>query len=259
MAIEPSDTIGRNSAEGGSRSRARSLRPPIVSLIVVVFRDREELARLIAHLAPFRTPEVELIVIDGGSQDGSLELLAEQNLNIDFWISEPDRGIYDAMNKGIAAARGEYLLHINAGDELVQLPIAQLSRFAERRADVVCCQVIEDQKHLYLPRNNWLLRLDNTWHHQGTFYRREAHLGYDPSYRVFGDFDHNQRLRKAGRSVELLDMVVSKHRTDGISRSHESRREIFRIIRRNFGLLHVLPALARFQLLKLRALVRRQR
>ena len=53
----------------------------------------------------------------------------------------------------------------------------------------------------YIPRNDWLLRFDNTWHHQGTFYRRTAHLGYDNSYRVFGDFDHNQRLRKAHKSI----------------------------------------------------------
>jgi glycosyltransferase involved in cell wall biosynthesis len=248
---------GAIGVRGGCRLDGPVAAPPLVSIVVVVFRDREELDRLITNIAPFRGPEVELIVIDGGSEDGSLGRLQEKSNEIDLWQSAPDDGIYDAMNKGVSAARGEYILHINAGDRLLSLPLAQLAVLAQSRVDVVCCRVIEDDTHLFIPRNDWLLRFDNTWHHQGTFYRRAAHLRYDPSYRVFGDFDHNQRLRKVGRSVESLDTVVAAHRTDGVSRNKSARREVFRSIRSNFGPLHLLPAFARFQLLKLRAVIRR--
>jgi glycosyltransferase involved in cell wall biosynthesis len=257
MGTGPSEKSGEDKrTQGGCRPSRPGLVPPLVSIIVVVYRDREELARLLKNLTPFRAPEVELIVIDGGSQDGSIDLLRDSRNQCDYWLSEPDGGIYDAMNKGIAAARGEYILHINAGDELLQLPLAQLALLAQRQVDVVCCRVLEDGKHIFIPRNNWLLRFDNTWHHQGTFYRRTAHLGYDCSYRVFGDFDHNQRSRKAGRSVELLEVTIACHRTDGISRSQRSRHEIFRSIRSNFGPLHLLPAFARFQMLALRNIIR---
>lgn len=243
--------------EGGCRATHwRTGCDPIVSIIVVLYCDRDELGALIENLNPFRDAQTELIVIDGGSQDGSLDLLQEKDDQIDFWLSEPDGGIYDAMNKGIAAARGQYILHINAGDRLRLLPLTDLQICGQRQVDVVCCRVIEDDTHLYIPRNDWLLRFDNTWHHQGTFYRRTAHLGYDTAYRVFGDFDHNQRLRKAHRSVEVLDIIVATHRTDGVSCNKETKPELFRSIRSNFGSLNVIPAFSRFQMLKLRKLLR---
>jgi len=243
--------------EGGCRTpHLRAGCDPIVSIVVVVYRDRDELGALIENLSPFRDVQVELIVIDGGSQDGSLNLLEQKNDKIDFWLSEPDGGIYAAMNKGIAAARGQYILHLNAGDRLQLLPLADLQVCGQRQVDVVCCRVLEDDTRLYIPRNDWLLRFDNTWHHQGTFYRRTAHLGYNSAYRVFGDFDHNQRLRKAHKSVEVIDTIVATHRTDGVSRNYETRREVFRSIRSNFGPLHVIPAFARFQMLKLQKLLR---
>ena len=230
--------------------------PPTVSIIVVVFEDGQELERLIANLAQFRSSLVELIVIDGGSEDGTLELLEYHADQIDFWLSESDSGIYDAMNKGIAAARGEFILHVNAGDRLLTLPLAQLSLMADAHIDVVCCSVLEDDSDIFTPRNNLLLRFDNTWHHQGTFYRRSTHLLYNPSYRICGDFDHNQRLRKARCSVESLPIVVASHRRNGVSLGKDARNEIFRSIRSNFGVLHLIPAAVRFQLLKLRCIFR---
>jgi glycosyltransferase involved in cell wall biosynthesis len=230
--------------------------PPILSIIVVVFEDRQELERLIANLTQFRCPQVELIVIDGASEDGTLELLRYHSDHIDFWLSESDSGIYDAMNKGIAAAQGKFILHVNAGDRLLTLPLAQLSLMAGSHIDVVCCSVLEDDRDIFTPRNNLLLRFDNTWHHQGTFYRRSAHLLYDPSYRICGDFDHNQRLLKTRCSVESLPVVVASHRRNGVSLGRYARNEIFRSIRSNFGVLHLIPAAARFQLLKLRDIFR---
>jgi glycosyltransferase involved in cell wall biosynthesis len=242
--------------QGGCRQDHPESASPIVSIIVVVFRDCAELDQLIFNLAPFRGPEVELIVIDGGSDDGSVDLLKAKNNEIDFWVSGADTGIYDAMNKGISAAYGEYILHINAGDRLLDLPLEKLKILGRRQIDVVCCRVLEDGTHLFTPRNDWLLRFDNTWHHQGTFYRRSAHLRYNPTYKVFGDFNHNQRLHKAKCSVVSLETLVASHRTDGTSSNQNARNEIFQSIRSHFGPLHVVPAFVRFQALKLRAMLR---
>lgn len=244
---------------GGCRESRTSGAIPLVSILVVVYRSCEELERLITNLAQFRGPEVELLIVDGGSQDGTVEILKRRDTEIDFWLSEPDNGIYDAMNKGLAAAVGTYLLHINAGDRLLALPLEQLASMASRQVDVVCCQVLEDNTHLFRPRNDWLLRFDNTWHHQGTFYRRTQHLEYDSTYRVFGDFDHNQRLRKAGRKVALLDVTVATHKTDGASGAKQARHEVFRSIASNFGWAHVALAFLRFRLLTLRNLLSRGR
>src|SRR5208337_631055 len=78
----------------GADNRAQDT-APLVSVLVVVFRDRVELEQLIDNLGPFRGPDLEVIIIDGGSDDGSLELLAARSPEIDFWLSEKDSGIYE--------------------------------------------------------------------------------------------------------------------------------------------------------------------
>jgi cellulose synthase/poly-beta-1,6-N-acetylglucosamine synthase-like glycosyltransferase len=111
---------------------------PLVSIVVVAFRDRDEVEALISNVAPFRGAHLELIIVDGGSEDGTVQLLEARADEIDYWISERDTGIYDAMNKGVAAARGLYILHLNSGDRLVDLPLVELRGLSQRQVDVVC-------------------------------------------------------------------------------------------------------------------------
>jgi GT2 family glycosyltransferase len=243
--------------EGGARKASHgSLHAPLVSIILVVFRDRDELSALIDNIAPFRSADVELIVVDGGSNDGTLEVLQSRDEAVDYWVSEPDSGIYEAMNKGIAAASGHYILHLNAGDRLLTIPHELLRKCALESVGVVCCRVLEDGSRVFAPRNSRWLRLYNTWHHQGTFYRRAAHLGYDSQYRIFGDFEHNQRMLKAGISLINADYIVSEHRTGGVSADTRMRHEIYRAIRTHFGWRYVALASARFKLSALRRLFR---
>lgn len=241
-------------AEGGKRRGGFGAAPaPLVSIVVVVFREREELRELLQSILAHTGADMEVVVVDGGSDDGSVEVLREFNHAIDYWVSEPDAGIYDAMNKGLLAARGEYALHLNAGDRLLELPLEQLRRCLREKVDVASCRVLIDGERVFIPRTGFPMRIDNWWHHQGTFYRRAAHLGYDASYRVFGDFEHNQRLMAAGGSVELLPEIVASHRNDGISMGRESRGEVFRSIRKHSGARYLPLAHARFAMNRARA------
>src|ERR1700730_3258110 len=96
--------------EGGRRILQPALASqPLVSIITVVFRDRAQLQPPMKSVFEHVQGDVEIIVIDGGSNDGTVEMLREWDGKIDYWLSESDRGIYNAMNKGIAAARGEYI------------------------------------------------------------------------------------------------------------------------------------------------------
>jgi glycosyltransferase involved in cell wall biosynthesis len=117
--------------EGGKRiAQGQRAVAPLVSIISVVYRDREALAPLMESIFSNATSDTEIIVIDGGSTDGTAELLEGWNDKIDYWLSEKDTGIYDAMNKGIAAATGKYVLHLNAGDNLFWIPAAELTQCA---------------------------------------------------------------------------------------------------------------------------------
>lgn len=78
--------------EGGRRTRGEALdRKPLVSIITVVFRDKDELENILNNVFGFDTNEFELVVIDGGSNDGTVELLQQWEQKIDYWLSEPDR------------------------------------------------------------------------------------------------------------------------------------------------------------------------
>jgi glycosyltransferase involved in cell wall biosynthesis len=199
--------------------------------------------------------DTEIIVIDGGSNDGTVELLQSWSDKVDYWLSEEDSGIYDAMNKGILAATGEYILHLNAGDNLFWIPVGHLKQCKADKVDVVCFDVLIDRKAVYRSQLGFLMRIDNTWHHQGTFYKRISHPGYDTRYRVFSDFDANQKMYQEGCTVRMFSETISGFSTGGASSGHASRKEIYQIIRKNYGLIYLPVAFVRFQVLKLRRLL----
>jgi glycosyltransferase involved in cell wall biosynthesis len=89
-----------------------------ISIITINYNNLEGLKRTVESVVNQTWQEFEYIVIDGGSTDGSAEYIESQNGKIDYWVSEPDNGIYNAMNKGIEKATGEYLLFLNSGDYL---------------------------------------------------------------------------------------------------------------------------------------------
>ena len=233
---------GSKADEGKELQSGADQRPPhsapLVSTLVVIFRQRAELEQLIENLAAFRSPDLEVIIIDGGSNDGSLELLQARSHDIDFWLSEKDSGIFDAMNKAIAHARGRFVIHINAGDRLLEVPYEQL-RTAGDDVAAVAGSIVTERGTVYRPDAGSRLKRTCSIHHQATFYRRSAHLGYDPSFRMAGDFDHNQRMKLAGLKFEPSNAIVSLHREGGISDDPQFFREHIRCIKKNFGFWQV--------------------
>jgi glycosyltransferase involved in cell wall biosynthesis len=221
---------------------AARVAPPLVSIVSVVFRARQELTPLLESILALRGNDTELIVIDGGSDDGSIDILRQFGDSIDYWVSEPDMGIYDAMNKGIAAARGEFILHINAGDRLKYIPRESLRKCLADGIDLACFSVKVANWGDYPPRTGFRMRIENAWHHQGAFYRRKSHPGYNIQYRVFSDFDCNQKIFKANKPIALFQQVVAEQRTIGVSGSGNADREMYSIIRANFGVQYALLA-----------------
>ena len=92
---------------------------PLVSIVTVVRNAAKEIAKTFSSIRSIKNEYVEYIVIDGNSTDGTQEVAAQYADTIDVFLSEPDKGIYDAMNKASKLARGHYILNINAGDTLL--------------------------------------------------------------------------------------------------------------------------------------------
>ena len=89
-----------------------------LSIITINLNNKADLQKTIDSIFTQTCKEFEWVIIDGGSTDGSVELIKETLQYINYWVSEPDKGIYNAMNKGIKASHGEYLLFLNSGDYL---------------------------------------------------------------------------------------------------------------------------------------------
>ncbi len=108
--------------EGGLRTKGLFKKSkkllPLISVITVVFNGKKYLEQTIQSIVNSTYKNLEYIIIDGGSTDGSIDIIKKYENQIDYWISEPDQGIYDAMNKGTIVASGDYTLHINADDIL---------------------------------------------------------------------------------------------------------------------------------------------
>lgn len=267
MMVESIDALTSNSCagptttdpkpsrtEGGRRCRAISTSDkPRISVITVVYNGAEHLAATIESVLALKTDLVEYLVIDGGSTDGTVELLSQYEDQLDYWVSECDAGIYDAMNKGIRLARGDYIHHLNIGDKLLSIPAALSVNLPQSTAGLAACVLIGNES-LHKPSSGLALRLHNTLHHQGCFYRRTVDLHYDTRYRVFADFDLNQRLVQSGQRFVLSDDIVASHDQGGVSHNGRHFHEVFEIVKTNQGLFWLM---ASFLYFKLRGLFRR--
>ncbi len=96
---------------------------PKVSIVTVVYNDAKGLEKTIKSVINQTYKNVEFIIIDGGSTDGTVEIIKKYEDYIDYWVSEEDKGIYDAMNKGIKAATGTWINFMNAGDVFVDCEV----------------------------------------------------------------------------------------------------------------------------------------
>lgn len=111
---------------------AASLPPPCVSIVTVARNAATTLERTIQAVQDQRSPSIEHVVVDGASTDGTQDLLRQRLRDQDFWLSEPDRGIADAFNKGVALARGTYIQFLNADDWLSDGQVAHAVAVLER-------------------------------------------------------------------------------------------------------------------------------
>ena len=207
---------------------------PLISVITVVYNGAAQLRATIESVLQQRRDDLEYIVVDGGSTDGTRDVLLSFNSQLDYWVSEPDHGIYDAMNKAINLARGQFIYHLNIGDRLLHIPKIFDEPVPE---DAICIAgVVQTSANgLHIPSAGVALRFHNTLHHQGCFYRRTPDLRYDLRYKVFADFDLNQRLLSSGRRIILCSDVVAFHDAEGISHTTNRFFEVYSIVRQNFG------------------------
>jgi glycosyltransferase involved in cell wall biosynthesis len=219
----------------------------LLSIISVTRNPAPAMLDTISGINRFVSDEVEYVLVDGNSEEkirNQMQALLHQNSK---FLSEPDQGIYDAMNKAWELASGKYLLFLNEGDELLHLPLEILRTST---SDVLLGSVFLDDDARFQGRNSVLLFFRNLWPHQGTFYRREIAYRYNTTFRIFADFDLNQRLIRQKARIRHLAFShpIARHLSGGISGQQSGLAEFYSIIRTNFGVISVALAFFWFKL-----------
>lgn len=230
------------------------MKKPVISIITVVYNGVATLEQTILSVIDQTYQNIEYIIIDGGSTDGTIDVIKRYENKIKYWISEPDKGIYDAMNKAINIAMGDWLLFINEGDMLLSIPIQDLMEADDY--DAVCGNVQTDYGIVY-PTYSWKIKLSNTLPHQGLFYRKETmHSLYNIiSYKIFSDYDYNLKMYKIGQKILISDAIVAKHSLDGVSNDAKYIKELYLVISNNCGLFFVILSFFRFKYIGLRKII----
>lgn len=203
----------------------------LLSIITVVYNGAADLRKTMESVKLQHGENLQFIVIDGASTDGTVDLIRSYEDVVDYWISEPDQGIYDAMNKGIALSTGKYLLFLNAKDELV-VNLAEIEEAL--RGDYVFVygkanMLDDDRRVIYVKGkpliNHRKLLTGTPLCHQAIFYRRDLIGSYDLDYRIMADRVLTHALiTKYGVSRTLfLDLPIVNYFEGGFSRQNYER------------------------------------
>ena len=225
---------------------------PKFSIITVTYNAGKVLEDTIQSVVFQTYRNVEYILVDGGSTDNTLDIAYKYNDRISKVISEPDKGLYDAMNKGIRLATGDYLCFLNAGDELHENETLQKIAHTLRGKelpDVIYGEtaIVDEEGHfLHMRRLSAPDQLD--WKsfkqgmlicHQAFFAKREWALKhpYDLQYRFSADFDWCIRIMKEARCLHNTRLTLSDYLYEGMTtRNHKaSLKERFCIMVKHYG------------------------
>src|SRR5258708_4491021 len=220
-----------------------NLEPPQISVCIVVMNGRAHIAEAVESVLNQKYPSLELVVIDGGSTDGALETLRRYSQNISHLISEPDRGIYDAMNKACAIAQGEWLIFLGCDDIMLNVLTSFANSVQERDAIHHGNVILKSTGKPYGgPFSKYRIMQQNIGH-QAIFYPRQVYKTtvYSLKYRFLADYEYNIRLMGGGYRFRFLNINVAIYNDSGASAPGDAdfARDKLRIIRDNFGYIWV--------------------
>lgn len=194
------------------------------TIITINYNNKEGLAKTIQSVLSQTYNDCQFIIIDGGSTDGSVDIIKKYADHIDYWVSEPDRGRYPAMNKGIKQAIGDYLNFMNSGDTFHSPTVLEDIAKMNLSEDIITGGFFDQEKgikHIIKPQEVTLLTmLKNTFNHQATFIKR--HLFdkrlYDETYVIQSDAKYNfESIIFDNCSVRIIDYIVANYDFNGIS------------------------------------------
>jgi glycosyltransferase involved in cell wall biosynthesis len=228
--------------EGGLRIQGKEKRgseqEPLVSIITVVLNGKKHIEQTIKSVLEQTYPNIEYIIMDGGSTDGTLEILKKCNDKIDLWKSEPDKGIYFAMNKGIGLTKGSLIGILNADDFYLPDAVKKVvENYKAQKADIYygdMLLVTENSPEIRMKPN--ILEMDEkpSIFHPTCFVKKEVYENaglFDTQFRISSDYEFLLRCIRKNFKFSYIPEPITTFRAGGISGSCASNVEGYKIMK----------------------------
>ena len=216
----------------------------LYSIITINFNNCDGLRRTIESVVNQTNADYEYIVIDGGSTDGSVDVIQKYSDRISYWVSEKDDGIYNAMNKGVRHAHGDYCLFLNSGDSFYDKHVLNKNLLSDNKSDIVVGRLVSDSdgRELFSPPSydiSMYYFYTSTLPHQASFIKTKLlkQYPYDESLKIVSDWKFFvETIIFHHCKVGFIDVPIAKFDMTGISTSNASKTwdEKMKVLRQMF-------------------------
>lgn len=222
---------------------------PVLTVVTVVYNNVQDIERTMLSVLGQSYPAIEYIVVDGQSTDGTLQVIEQYKPKLAKLISEKDKGIYDAMNKGLAMATGAYIIFMNSGDEFYDVDTVRAVFAAADGADIYYGetemitgdgQSLGRRRHKAPANFTWKgFKYGMSISHQAIYIKRTLAEPYDMQYQLSADIDWIIRAAKKAKKIVNVNRYVAKYLVGGMSKKkhRQSLQERFDIMKRYYGLI----------------------
>lgn len=213
----------------------------MISIITVAYNAKDEIEKTIKSVLEQSYNNIEYIIIDGGSTDGTLEIIKKYEEKIDYWISEPDKGIYDAMNKGIRHAHGLWMNFLNAGDTYANNDVL-VKMFSNNNDNTTLVYgdifaIKENGEPLYVKaielKDKNSIKKGMKVCHQAIFYHKKIMEDYDSNLKLKSEWKHLIHMtQKKNFKAKKFDFPVVNYSIGGLGAqllklNHKEYRKVF--------------------------------
>ena len=214
---------------------------PLISIVTVVYNGEEFLEKTILSVLNQSYDNIEYIIIDGGSIDGTVDIIKKYEDKIDYWVSEKDSGIYDAMNKGSEIATGNFINFMNAGDVFYKNEsIASIVEkcFDLKKVYFARAKLNKNELSWLYPNENYNGDTIDIWlkkalpNHQAMFFPKHFYknINYNLKYKIGSDSDYKFKAQKQCGFI-FIDEIVCEFELGGISSDFNSFQETKQIMK----------------------------
>ncbi len=214
---------------------------PLITIIIPTYNCDDFIDQALWSVVNQTYQSYELIIVDGRSTDKTLDIIDRYKKDISVLVSEPDSGIYDAMNKGVNMAKGDWLYFLGADDILINCLHKVALNLRSTKTIYYGDVYLPEKNKTYSGKFNWYTLVSKNINHQSIFYPRQAfeHYQFDLLYPILSDYDLNLRLWGEGKyKFKYINELIAIHNETGVS--SQKVDEIFqvnkpRLIAKYFG------------------------